>query len=57
MADASLQAALQALDVARYVGDVKRIAAAKLVLAQAVAAHKSPTESDHEECHQKLAAD
>jgi hypothetical protein len=57
MADVSIREALQALDVTRYVGDIKRIAAAKSLLAQAIASHKSQNESDHDECHQKLAAD
>jgi hypothetical protein len=39
MAESSaIQAAREALDVARYVGDIRRIAAAKLALVRAIAA-------------------
>ena len=59
MADVSIQEAKEALDVARFIGDVRRIAAAKAILAQCVAARQTPLdEPDHpQECHQKLAAD
>jgi hypothetical protein len=39
------QEAMEALDTARFVGDTKRIAAAKLALVQAIAATHKPTET------------
>jgi hypothetical protein len=57
MASVSIQEAREALDTARFAGDVKRIGAAKLVLTQLIAEQQTPTETDYRECQQKLAAD